>query len=250
MHILYIQPIYILLIALVLQCVAVFLGDWIRRRERTVEDTERKDLAILLPAALTLLTLLIGFSFSMAANRYDQRKALEEEEANAIGTEYVRADLVPGRTAEVQSLLKQYLDLRINFFEDTYIGQRVEVSAKTAAVQSKLWTAIAPQTLATPTPVMAAVMTGMNDVLNSQGYTQAMYWNRLPPGAWMLMLLVAAFCNFLFGYSEARASRARLFMLPVIVALPLFLIADLDSPRGGMIHVLPQNLMALKASLQ
>ena len=59
------------------------------------EETERQDFATVLTPALTLLTLVLAFSFSMAVTRYDQRKNYEEAEANAIGTEYVRADLLP-----------------------------------------------------------------------------------------------------------------------------------------------------------
>jgi cell division protein FtsB len=248
--VIHIRPSYIAGAALAVQFAAVVAGDWLRRRRQGVEETERKDLSIILPAALTLLTLLIGFSFSMAAGRYDQRKALEEEEANAIGTEYVRADLVPGQRAEIQELLKQYLDQRILFFSTSYFDDHVAVKDKTAQLQNELWAAAAAPALATPTPVTALVVSGMNDVLNSQGYTQAMFWNRLPPSAWDLMFLIATFASFLFGYSEIRASRRRLALLPVIVSLAFFLIADLDSPRGGLIRVAPVNLEALKASLQ
>jgi hypothetical protein len=249
MNVIHVRPIYVAGAALVLQYAAVVAGDWMRRRRQSVEETERKDLAIILPASLTLLTLLIGFSFSMSASRYDQRKALEEGEANAIGTEYVRADLVPGQRAEIQALLKDYLQQRILFFESSYIDDHPEVQARTAALQTQLWTAAAAPALATPTPVTALVAAGMNDVLNAQGYTQAMFWNRLPPSAWALMFLIATFGSFLFGYHEIRMSRRRLMVLPVIVSLAFFLIADLDSPRGGLIRVAPQNLMALQASL-
>jgi hypothetical protein len=89
----------------------------------------------------------------------------------------------------------------------------------------------------------------MNDLLNSQGYTQAAWWNRLPAGAWVLLILVAIASNFLFGYSERRDGRVRLMLLPLIVSVPLFLIADIDTPRSGIIHVVPQNLIALLKGL-
>jgi hypothetical protein len=244
-----VRPLVIVVVALVLQSLAVFAGDWLRRRHREIEDAERKDIATILPAALTLLTLLIGFSFSMAANRYDQRKMLEEAEANAIGTEYMRADLVPGQAAHIRALLSQYTAQRILFYEATDPAQRRAVDAATATLQAELWAQVVPAAIATPTPVLAVVVSGMNDVLNSQSYTQAMFWNRLPPGTWFSMLLVAGFCSFLFGYSEYRTARMRLWILPVIVALPLGLIADMDSPRYGIIHVVPQNLLALQATL-
>src|SRR5258707_8696444 len=76
-----------------------------------------EDFKIVLGATLTLLGLIIGFTFSMAVSRYDQRKNLEEEEANAIGTEYVRADFLPAaNAAKVRALLKSYLYQRILFY--------------------------------------------------------------------------------------------------------------------------------------
>src|SRR6478735_3368131 len=71
-------------------------GSWLRRRNPSAADEQREDdLCLILGATLTLLALIIGFSISMASSRYDQRKNLEEAEANAIGTEMLRADLLP-----------------------------------------------------------------------------------------------------------------------------------------------------------
>ncbi len=244
------RPAYVMLLAFVLQTAAVYAGDVLRRCRHAAEESEGKDLAIILPAALTLLTLLIGFSFSMASGRYDQRKALEEEEANAIGTEYVRADLAPGQTVQIQALLRDYTAQRILYYEVKNPARLRQIDAATAALQAQLWSAVATPAKATPTPLMAALVTGMNDVINSQGYTQAMWWNRLPQNAWALMFAVAVGCNFLFGYSQLRLNRVRLLVLPAIISLPFFLIADIDSPRRGLIHVVPQNLLALQATLK
>jgi hypothetical protein len=99
---------------------------------------------------------------------------------------------------------------------------------------------------------MALVVSGMNDVLNSQGYTQAIWWNRIPMGAWLLMLIIAMSANLLMGYASHRPEgRAlRLVFLPFILAIAFFLIADIDSPRMGVIRVAPQNLTSLERSLQ
>jgi hypothetical protein len=98
--------------------------------------------------------------------------------------------------------------------------------------------------------VRALVVAGMNDVLNSEGYTQAAWWNRIPTAAWLLMFVMALFCNGLVGFG-ARQLKPRLFMvLPLVVAVSFFLIADIDSPRGGVIRVVPQNLVRLQAGLK
>src|SRR6516162_11215020 len=89
-----------------------------KRRRRAQDDHEWDEFGLVVSATLTLLGLLIGFSFSMAIGRYDQRKNYEEEEANAIGTEYVRADLLPAAEGTaVRQLLSKYLDQRILWYE-------------------------------------------------------------------------------------------------------------------------------------
>ena len=104
---------------------------------------------------------------------------------------------------------------------------------------------------AQPTPVMALVVSGMNDVLNSQGYTQASYWNRIPTAAWGLMAAIAIGCNLLIGYGSrsAKAGSKLLLILPLIGSIAFMLIADIDSPRHGIIRVRPQNLISLAESL-
>ena len=203
------------------------------------------DFDIVLTATLTLLALIIGFSFSMAVSRYDQRKNYEEAEANAIGTEYARADLLPADARlNVRELLTGYLRQRIQFYQ----GAISEVDSDTAKLQAKLWASVVNASTAQPTLIVALAVSGMNDVLNSQGYTQAAWWNRIPGAAWFLMGLIAIFSNLLLGYRERN--RGFLLILPVIVSIAFFLIADIDSPNGGVIHVAPQNLIAVLQSVE
>jgi hypothetical protein len=99
--------------------------------------------------------------------------------------------------------------------------------------------------------VIALAVAGMNDVLNSQGYPQAAWWNRIPRSAWTLMMAIAVCCNLLVGYGAhgAGAKSGLLVVLPLVVALAFLLISDIDSPRRGFIHVVPQNLESLSQSL-
>src|SRR5438477_13116730 len=111
------NPFAVFAIAVIAQWGAAFLGDLLRRSLRPLKKDERNDFDTVLTATLTLLALIIGFSFSMAVSRYDQRKNYEEAEANAIGTEYLRADLLPAAdAARVRSLLRDYLDQRLLFY--------------------------------------------------------------------------------------------------------------------------------------
>ncbi len=207
-------------------------------------------LALILGAALTLLGLIIAFTFSMAVSRYDQRKNYEEQEANAIGTEYVRAgQLPPDGAAKVHALLKSYLDQRILFYKAHSEDELRQINARTAQLQTEMWAEASTWSAALPAPILTFVLGGMNDVLNSQGYTQAAWWNRIPIAAWMLLIAISVFCNLLIGYDAPGRSAVFLLILPITLSIVLFLIADIDTPRHGIIRVQPQNLESLAESL-
>ena len=93
------HPVSLLLFSLPVFWISSWLGASFRRRQRDIQESTRSDLTFVVGGALTLLGLIIGFTYSMAVTRYDQRKNYEEEEANAIGTEYVRADYLPSAEA-------------------------------------------------------------------------------------------------------------------------------------------------------
>ncbi|MGB0124063.1 MAG: hypothetical protein WBP63_11565, partial [Silvibacterium sp.] len=172
-------------------------------------------------AALTLLGLIIGFSFSMATGRYDQRRNYEEAEANAIGTEFVRVGILPAPDAvRVRAMLREYTDLRISFYETRSTTHLQQINADTSQLQTEMWSAVQAPVVAQPTAVTALALSGMNDVLNSQGYTQAAWWNRIPTSAWYLMLAIAIGCNLTMGYGgrTAKTRSGVLLMLPVFVA--------------------------------
>jgi hypothetical protein len=242
-------PLVFFVLSLLMLWLAAQLGAYLRRR-RPLKDELREDFGLVETATLTLLGLIIGFSFSMATTRYDQRKNYEEAEANAIGTEYVRAGLLPASdAATIRTQLRKYTELRIAFYRARLDGDLPQIDADTAKLQSEMWAAVENPAKAQPTPLMALTAAGMNDALNSQGYTQAAWWNRIPGSAWALMIAIAVCANLLVGYGARSAKGIMLFILPLVVSISFLLIADIDSPRRGFIHVVPQNLVSLLHSL-
>jgi len=245
-------PILLFVPAAMLLWLAAQVGAALRRR-RPLKDEEREDFSVVQAATLTLLALIIGFSFAMATSRYDLRKNDEEAEANAIGTEYVRAGLLSASdTARVRAQLRKYVELRILFYRVRNEDELAKISRETAALQNEMWISVQNAAVAQPTPVMSLVVSGMNDVLNSQGYTQAAWLNRIPGSAWGLLVATAIICNVFVGYGARKhgATGVLLIMLPIVIAISFLLIADIDAPRGGLIHVAPQNLVSLQESLQ
>jgi hypothetical protein len=242
-------PVLIFVFSLIAQLFAASIGTFLRGL-RTLESDQREEFGVIQGGVLTLLGLLIGFTFSMAVNRYDQRMNYEEAEANAIGTEYVRADLLPAAdAARVRELLRNYLSQRILFYTSHTGPQLGQINASTAQLQIKLWATVQARAVAQPTPTVVLAVSGLNDVLNSQGYTQFAWWYRIPAEAWVLMAVIAIGCSVLIGYGAHRTDRLLFLVLPLAVSVSFFLIADIDSPRTGVIRVQPQDLISLSESL-
>jgi hypothetical protein len=230
----------VLTISLVALWLSVRIGVFFRKRRRNLEENEREDFGMVMSAVLTLLGLIIGFSFSMAITRY------------AIGTEYVRADFLPApNAAKVRGLLRDYLDQRILFYKTRDDRELTQIDAATAQLEAELWSAVEVPAAAQPSAPLTITAMGMNDVLNSKGYTQAAWLNRIPTAAWCLMAAIAVGCNLLIGYGARRggARTTLLLVLPLVISISFTLIADIDSPRGGVVRVHAENLASLSLSL-
>lgn len=246
-------PLAVFVASFVILLCSVWTGVLVFRRWWPPKESTRDDFGVIQTTTLTLLGLIIAFTFSMAVSRYDQRKNLEEAEANAIGTEFLRADLLPAvDAAKVRALLADYFDQRVLFYTTRDEEALVKINARTAQLQAALWSAVAAPAAAAPSPTMAVATIGMNDVLNSQGYTQAAWWNRIPRAAWLLMLLISICCHVLVGYGvkDPKEERALLLVLPLVMSIAFMLIADIDSPRSGVILVQPVNLLSIAESVR
>ena len=230
--------------------VAALCGDLLRKRSKSSEEANRDDSGVVLAGTLTLLGLIIGFSFAMATNRYDLRKSGEQAEANAIAVLYMRADLLPpADAAKVHELLKRYINQRIAFYSTRNHGELNQIASSTSAIQNYLWSTI--QALIGPLPpqLEGLFISGANDVVVSRLSTEAVWANRIPRAAWILMLITSVGCNLLVGYRARRTEWLVYLIMPIAVSIALFLIFDLDSPRGGAIRVRPNTLVSVSQSL-
>lgn len=246
-------PVLVLVISFLVLWLAAWTGATQLRSLREPGAKPGDSYGTILASTLTLLALIIGFTFSMAVSRYDQRKNLEEAEANAIGTQYVRAGLLPAaEAADMRTLLRSYLDQRVLFYVTRDEAELRQVNVRTSRLQTELWALVQAAAAAQPTPTVALAVGGMNDVLNSQGYTQAAWWNRIPTGAWLLLAVIAVLSNLLVGFGSTKGMRqdTLLLVLPISLSISFFLIADIDSPRNGVIRVSAQNLDSLVESLR
>jgi hypothetical protein len=246
------HPILLFASAFAAMWLASSAGLWLRSRAPRAVDARSDDFDVVSGVTLTLLALLIGFTVSMAASRYDERRSREATEANLIGTEYKRAELLPpADAAHVRSLLRAWLDQRVLFFASEGSGAQLDqINQRTDQMDAELWAAVRGPAAAQPTPITGLVVAGMNEVLDARGYTQAALWNRIPIAIWLLLAAVALGGNALLGYGPRDPKRWRTLglVLPLAVAISFMLIADVDAPQHGLIRISPENLRSLAQS--
>ena len=239
-------PLLVLGLSFGILALSVKMGDFIRKRSGASQEKPRDDLGVVLAGTLTLLGLIIGFSFSMATSRYELRKSCEQIEANAIATEWIRSDLLPAVNApKLRELLKMYLDKRLLFYTVRNRQQLRSISFETSQLQNDLWSVVRSGFASAPPPVQGMLISGLNDVMNSEASTQAAFDNRVPLLTWLLIVVIASGCSFLIGLRAHRTDWLVFLVIPIAVSISLFLIADLDSPREGAIRNGPKNLIRL-----
>jgi hypothetical protein len=201
-------------------------------------------------AVLGLLALLLGFTFSLALNRYDERRALVVQEANAIGTTWLRVQLLdePYRS-EMSGALKQYTDARVAW--SAAAGGNL---GPTAALQEKVWTGAGHLSRGGTSPVVVRqVLDPLNEAIDTQAARAASRAARIPLRVMTALMLYSALSMVLLGYIMAINGSRK--MVPTVLLLSLLtlafsLILDLDSPRGGRIQVSQQPLIDLRASMR
>ena len=157
---------------------------------------------------------------------------------------------MPDRAADnARNALKRYLDLRIQYYVATDQGELAWIAAARAKLEADLWAAMRSQSEASPTAITMLVAWGLNDVFNSTDATAAAWLDRIPVPAWWLLAMIGVAANIMVGFGAKRFDPLLLFVVPLTVAISAFLIADIDSPRGGVVQVRPENLDRLAASL-
>jgi hypothetical protein len=245
-------PIPLFVVSFLVLSLAAWLGVTRFEKRRVEAAALREEFTVIQGATLTLLGLIVGFTFSMALDRYEQRKNFEGAEANAINAAFQRAELLPpADTARLRSLLLNYLDQRVLFYSSRSLQQLEQIVRSTPRQQAELWSAVRVPATANPTALTALAVEGINNVINAEGDTQAAWLNRIPGTAWLLMGAIAICATLLVGIGVNReVGFARVLgVLPLIISIAFYLIADIESPRLGIISVVPENLMSLAGVL-
>lgn len=207
-------------------------------------------------ALLALLGLILAFTLASGVNRNETRKQVMIHEANALGTAFLRADLMaePGRTELNQALL-DYAHTRV-FEQGEVISteQREEIIQKTLQSQAKLWP-ITKQIMEQiqPEPIEALLVAAVNDVLDVHASRIAASFDTLPPPMlWMLVFIAmvsVGIGGFNAGISD-RLSRGRMTALIFVLASVVLVLLDLDRPNDGLIQVSQRSIYNAIAEME
>ncbi|MCO7636836.1 hypothetical protein [Kerstersia gyiorum] len=231
---------------------AAFLGKYTWGRRFKHSNTSDDELKVVLGAALSLFALLIGFILTFAINGYNLRVSAEENEAIAIGNALQHTTLLEeSKQEQAEQMLRHYLELRIQFFETNDNALRADLRLQAIQLQTRMWTLISKIALANPNTIIKTALEASNNLYTAQQKTMSSWRRQVPNAAWAILLLFGLCSNFMIGYNIRGKQGSNLLILtfPVITALALFLIAEIDVPGRGMIQVAPDNLQAIKVTL-
>ncbi|MGA2636332.1 hypothetical protein [Methylocella sp.] len=231
---------------------AAEVGNWIGRRFRK-PGAEGADIGTLTAAALGLLALLLAFSFSIALSRFDARRDMVLEEANAIGSVANFARLLPQDTqTPILSLLRDYAAVRLAL-GDASDAKRQDDIARSLDLQGRLWREAAAASAAAPQSLPAySFANALNELTNIHERRLANLRYHVPPAVIFMLIGVAivamGFTGYNSGFLGARR-RAPDLIMSVTIALLIMLVLDLDDPRRGLIQVPVQPLVDVAGGL-
>ena len=225
------------------------LGQYRRRRS---EQEDRPPVGEMVAATLALLAFMLAFTFGLAASRFDVRRGLVVDEANAIGTTYLRAGLLPEpHRSDVRSLLREYVDVRLEAVQPGKLSQSISRSEE---LHARLWAhAVAVGEKNPGSIVVGLFIASLNEVIDLHAKRLALgVRNRIPGTIWAALSFVAIIGTSVMGYHAGLAGSGRsLALLALVLAFSavVTLIADLDRPQEGLLRVSQQTMIDLQKTL-
>jgi len=206
-------------------------------------------------AVLGLLGLLLGFSFAMAIGRHETRRQLVIEEANSIGTTWLRADLLPEiQRGEAKTLLRRYAETRLEAHETLKRdGDPAGILREISDLHTRLWANAVAACRQAPSPLLAPYLTTLNQTIELHASRIAALRNHVPLAVWFLLSVVACCGAWISGYGSGLLGKRFLFDLyvfPILIGVVMATIADIDQPRQGIISVSQEPLLQQLSSMK
>ncbi len=243
---------------LISMAVAIETGFRIGRKcQESASAAAKSHINAIQGSIIGILALVLGFTFSLALQRFDSRSEAVVDEANSIGTAYLRAQLLPAALREVaQAQLREYIDLRVQdgALTEANHGARDAILEKAAQAQMSIWNHALQAAAQEPNPVTSGLFVqSVNGLIDSFGKRVAALDRHVPEVVLLLLygtfLLTGGIVGYTAGVSGHRPSMISYIMVALIVAL-VFIIIDLDRPRRGFILVNQKSLLDLQSAVK
>lgn len=230
--------------------VAVKMGERLGARSLTRGKTGgSREIGQETASVLGLLAFMLAFTFGAAASRFDTRRQLVLDEANAIGTAALRARLVANPEGdEIQALLREYVDVRIRAVKNP--AELAFGITRSEEIHRELWDRLESLVARDPSPTTSLLAVALNELidLHAKRIAAAVH-NRIPTTVWVALYIVTWLAMTLIGYQTGIAGVKRL-LVPVFLILAfsvvILLIADLDRPQKGLLRVGQEALLDLQ----
>ncbi len=218
-----------------------------RRKKREGEGA----LGTLVGGGMGLLAFFLAFTFGLAASRFDTRRQLVLDEANAIGTAYLRAGLVAEpHGSEIRGLLRDYADARI---EAVQPGKLNAAIARSEALHRQLWTEITALALADPYSIVGGLLIeSLNEVIDlHEMRITAGLRSRIPGRIWDTLYVLTVLAMLAMGFHAGQSGARSPAVVPLALAFSavILVVADLDRPQEGSLRVSQQALIDTRESM-
>lgn len=247
-------PLWVFFIAvLALVLLSVECGSRLGKFRRSRTDKEKEGpVGGMVAATLGLFAFMLAFTFGLAAQRFDTRRQVLLDEANAIGTTWLRSAMLPDRRDEIRTLLRDYVDTRLNAVKS---GNVTEGIRRSEQLQDQLWTHAVALGEKHPTSIVVGLyIQSLNEMidLHAERVTAGVR-NRIPATIWLALFAVSVVSIGAMGYhsglsrsSRSLAELAVAFTFTVVIGL----IADLDRPQEGTLKISQQALIDVQQMMQ
>ena len=256
MFVIYDWPIWIPIFAILLLSLGAGELGFRYARSRQLSDAERDIVSTLRTSTLGLVALLLGFSFAITSNRHNDRSRLVVDEANAIGTCYLRAGLVAEpASSQIRTALRRYTDLRIESFERGLDRREFErLATAMHASLDELWTGVAQAISADrQLALTSAIVPAANDVIDLSATREWIRTYHMAPSVVWLLALSIILCGAMTGHALGEAGRRHVGLslgLNLLILMVAFVVLDFDRPRRGVIRVDQTPLIQVRESMK
>ena len=224
-------------------------------RNRQLRAQEEKDAQVssMVGPILGLLAFMLAFTFGLAGARFEDRRKIVLEEANAISTAYLRTAIIPEpMRTEARNLFREYVDVRLEGVQQP--GKLDEAIARSEELQNRLWSQAVAAAEKERSPMTSLFLQSLNQVIDLHATRlMAGLRSRVPAVIWIVLYLLGFLSMVMLGYNNGLTSSKRSIAVIALIlgfSLVLVLIADLDRPGKGMLQVSQQAMIDLRRSMK